>query len=139
VTRQGIFDSLFCGCIPVFFADCLSKQLAYETMYDPFLPQFSRTRFGAGPWAVPLNATAIMQHPKLLIEQLGAISQATRQQMRSTITALLPLLHYSTMQAKVSAHKVLSSVLHDRRAWLCVHRVTKQSCDSISKSISWRP
>lgn len=131
-TRQGIFDALICGCIPVFFADCLSADLAFETMYHPFLPAFRRSHFGVGSWAVLLNATALLLRAGELHKQLLAIDPRHIQQMRRSIAGLIPRLLYihsrplpNAMVAE-SAHSVLSAVLREReeasRQWWRQHR-----------------
>ena len=134
-TRQGIFDALFSGCIPVFFADCLSAGLVYETMYHPFLPAYQRSSFGPGPWAVVLNATDVLQAPGRMMQQLNSISPGTTRQMRQRIARLLPQLHYARIDQQsadensstslavgtetsgnMAMRSLLLSTLHERRA-----------------------
>jgi hypothetical protein len=101
-TRQSIFDSLILGCIPVFFSTCARPDLMYETMYDPFLPRYNRTRFGAGLWAVVLNATAAMLDPLYVERELLEVVTAKKDskgvkpfhRMQATIREFIPQLLY---------------------------------------------
>lgn len=103
VTRQGWFDALLAGCVPVFFASCVRPALAYETMYSPFLPRHERSRYGPGPWAVLLNASAVISSPGYLLEMLRSIPKSTIGGMRRTILQHLPGLQYSA--APLAMHR----------------------------------
>ena len=94
-TRQSWFEALIQLCIPVFFADCLVPNLAFETLYAPFLPPHARDAFGAGPWAVVLNASEVVRRrPGWLAQQLRAIPPPQRASMRRTIAAIVPQILY---------------------------------------------
>lgn len=96
-TRQGWFDSLLCGCIPVFFADCRHGFAGFfhEHVYSPFIPTYNRTGFGPGDWAVVLNATEVELDPDYLLRELRAVPLDTRRAMRTAILEFLPNLQYS--------------------------------------------
>ena len=100
-TRQSWFDAAINLCIPVFFSDCLEPNLLFETEYDHFLPPVrKRAAFGAGVWAVLLNASAVLARPGLLVEQLESISTEERSRMRATLAKSVPKLLYTRSAAR---------------------------------------
>ena len=100
-TRQSWFDAAINLCIPVFFSDCLEPNLLFETEYDHFLPPVrKRAAFGAGVWAVLLNASAVLARPGVLVEQLESISTEERSRMRATLAKSVPKLLYTRSAAR---------------------------------------
>ena len=117
LTRQALFDSILCLCIPVFFATCLHRRLAFEHMYDPWLPAYERGgAFGAGAWAVLLNATQIAEHPGSLQQMLHAIDHDERDRMRRTLRKLVPRVQWASgkLNAFESAGSILRQVLREK-------------------------
>ena len=121
-TRQGVFDALLVGCIPVFFASCVQKLLAYETMYDPFLPRHERRQYGPGPWAVLLNVSAVMSTPGYLLNTLRSIPNNTVQAMRGTIVQHLPGLQYSA--SKLTSYRDAQTIFRQMTERLAAYPPT---------------
>ena len=105
-TRQSMFDTLIQGCIPVFFSTCAQPDLLYETMYAPFLPVHARTSFGAGSWAVVLDARKVIADPlyveKSLIEIAAADQGNLLRRMQKMIKAVIPRLLYPQQHANTT-------------------------------------
>lgn len=99
-TRQAIFDALLCGCIPVFFSTCLHADLVYETMYEPFAPRHERRSWGAGAWAVVLNASAAVEErgSEYILQELKRIPPERREAMRQRIAGFASRLQYAAGQ-----------------------------------------
>lgn len=95
-------------CIPVFFSTCLRRDLLYETVYAPFLPTHERTAFGAGEWAVVLNATEVYEG-RTVEAALRAIGDADVRRMQAALREIAPRLQYGN--SSVSARSVLRAVL----------------------------
>ena len=116
--RQSWFDAVINLCIPVFFSDCLEPTLLFETMYEPFLPAHPRTAFGVGQWAVVLNASELMRHPGLLVQQLRSIAPERRASMRSVLASAVPRVIYPRRTSADAAHDgvpaLLPRLLHGR-------------------------
>jgi hypothetical protein len=112
-TRQSWFDSILSGCIPVFFSTCLRDDLFYEHVYDPFLPAYTRTSFGAGDWAVLLNATAIYKGAKVET-LLRDISDADVHRMQARLRVLAPRIQYSNGNTGTDdAKSILHGIIKD--------------------------
>lgn len=121
-TRQSIFDTLIQGCIPVFFSTCAQPDLLYETVYAPFLPSYAREEFGAGSWAVVLDATKVLEDPlyveKSLLEIAAASKGKVLQKMQKTIKGLIPRIlypqkHNQTTAECVSAYRYAHYIYFD--------------------------
>lgn len=112
-TRQGWFDALLSGCIPVFFSTCLRPNLFYERVYAPFLPAYNRTAYGPGDWAVVVNASAPIS---LLASTLRRIDADTVRRMQRRIVDISPGIQYSTVPGAVQndAQTIYSKLL-DRK------------------------
>lgn len=100
-TRQGWFDSMLCGCVPVFFADCPAEELKnielfFEHVYSPFIPSFRRTDYGVGAWAVVLDISKMREDPEYMIKSLREIGDPV--EMRENILSFLPRLQYSVSE-----------------------------------------
>lgn len=108
-TRQGIFDALLTGCIPVFFTTCRRGAL-YESAYEPFVPRYERHNFGAGAWAVLLNASEVAHTPGVVVRTLEAIGVETRLRMREAILRFLPRLAYAHAGARLRRFEDARSV-----------------------------
>ena len=110
-TRQGIFDAILAGCIPVFFSTCLGRDLFYEQVYAPFLPPYERLAFGAGDWAVVLNATAVYAGGAVET-MLRAIPETDVHRMQARVVEIAPRVQYSTHEFGMrDARSILRSVL----------------------------
>jgi hypothetical protein len=113
-TRQSWFDSILSGCIPVFFSTCLRDDLFYEHAYDPFIPAYTRKTFGAGDWAVVLNASAI--YDGAAVETLlRDIPDADVHRMQTRLRVLAPRIQYSdgttgTDDAKSILHGIIQAL-----------------------------
>ena len=95
-TRSQIFESLLSGCIPVFFSSCVRADLVYERLYEPFLPRYERTAYGAGPWAVMLDSRRVLTNATYVMDELTSLARNTSQidEMRQTIIDIMPRLQY---------------------------------------------
>ena len=95
-TRSQIFDCLLSGGIPVFFASCAVADLVYERMYEPFLPRYDRTRFGAGKWAVLLDIKQVMHNDTYMMDELAAIAKNATlvAEMREQVIKIMPRIQY---------------------------------------------
>lgn len=115
-SRQGIFDSILSGCIPVFFSTCIYPDLFIENVYHLFLPAFSRTAYGAGDWSVMLNASAIYGGANVG-EMLRAIPQSEVQRMKARLIELAPRIQYpvgdefETIYTTANARSILKARL----------------------------
>lgn len=100
-SRSQIFEGLLSGCIPVFFSSCVRPDLVYERMYEPFLPKHERTTFGAGPWAVVLDARRVLTNATYVMDELAGLARNTSQidEMRRTIIGIMPRLQYRDVPA----------------------------------------
>ena len=111
-TRQGWFDALLSGCIPVFFSSCLRPDLYYERAYAPFLPAFERTAYGAGDWAVVLDSSATMTSAASTLRGIDA-QEVHRMQRR--IAEISPGIQYSRTPGVVrDAQTIYTEVLDAR-------------------------
>lgn len=110
-TRQSWFDSILCGCIPVFFSSCLHTELFYEHVYAPFLPAHARTAFGAGDWAVVLNVTAVYAG-ETVERMLRALDAADVRHMQARLLAIAPVLQYgnTTINARTVVRARVASL-----------------------------
>lgn len=113
-TRQGIFDALQCGCIPVFFATC--PYAGHERAYYPFVPAFNRTEFGAGDWAVMLNSSDVSARPHSWFESLEGISAEKRENMQANIRTFLPRTQYARPMARLRRYTDATAVIRERWA-----------------------
>ena len=111
-TRQGWFDAMLSGCIPVFFSSCLRPNLFYERAYAPFLPAYNRTAYGAGDWAVVVNSSAPLSSLGSTLRNLGA-DDVRRMQRR--IADISPGIQYSATPGAVRDAQTIYTELLDKR------------------------
>mmetsp|Transcript_14902 Transcript_14902/g.38459 ORF Transcript_14902/g.38459 Transcript_14902/m.38459 type:complete len:788 (-) Transcript_14902:128-2491(-) len=121
-TRSQIFECLMTGTIPVFFSSCARPDLVYERMYEPFLPRYDRSSFGAGDWAVVLDSSRVMNEPGYMEDELSRLARDKIKvhTMRRNIVAIMPQLQYPRHRGKTlskyqpDALEVLRTVLSQR-------------------------
>ena len=111
-TRQGWFDALLSGCIPVFFSSCLRQDLFYERVYAPFLPPFERTAYGAGDWAVVVNSSTSMSS---LASTLRNVDTETVRRMQHRIADISPGIQYSMVPGVVRDAQTIYTELMNAR------------------------
>ena len=100
------------GCIPVFFSSCLRPNLFYERVYAPFLPAHNRTAFGAGNWAVVVNASAPLSS---LASTLRNVSAGDVRRMQRRIADVSPGIQYSVTPGVVRDAQTIYTELLDKR------------------------
>merc|ERR1719230_2206585 len=90
-------------------------------MYEPFLPRFDRTEFGAGTWAVVLDSRRVLEEPTYMKDELTLLAQDTEklETMRETIIAFMPRIQYPRISQQLSRYqpdalKVLGRLMSDR-------------------------
>ena len=106
--RAAIFDAIAALCIPVFFSSCLSNDLAFERMYEPFLPPHERTEWGVGEWAVLLQETKV----GTLEAALRNISADRVNVMRRRLRELAPRVQYAAgAGTSVSAGRIYEQII----------------------------
>jgi hypothetical protein len=88
----------------------LRDDLYYEHVYDPFLPSYNRTEFGAGDWAVVLNASAVYDGADVET-LLQTIPDAEVQRMQARLRALAPRIQYSHGNTGTDARSILREII----------------------------
>lgn len=117
--RAAIFDAIAALCIPVFFSSCLSSELAFERMYEPFLPPHERTQWGVGEWAVLLHETEVGR----LEAALRNISADRVRALRSRLRELAPRVQYAAgTGTSVSAGRIYEQL---------IQRISRPSVDQV--------
>jgi hypothetical protein len=105
-SRSQVFECLIAGGVPVFFASCARPDLVFERMYAPFLPSYERHSFGAGDWAVLLDANKVLKEPKYMIKQLETIAadHGRLEKLRAAGAATIPRITYPVRGSQAALH-----------------------------------
>jgi len=135
-TRSQIFDCLLSGGLPVFFASCARADLVYERMYEPFLPRYDRTGFGAGKWAVLLDSRQVMANETYMMNELAAIAENTTlvAKMREQVIKIMPRIQYRQLGWALDKHQPDALAVYMDE--LQRRKITGEPLDAVSMSMN---
>jgi hypothetical protein len=140
-SRSQIIECLLVGAIPVFFSSCLDDDLFVERMYTPFLPAHRRTSYGAGDWAVVLDATRTLQDPNYAMKALSDLASDTEiiDAMRQKILEVIPHLIYPVPNSPAGSLQGLKTALgFSSMPNTLDHLFTHTGTAGFERSLAWR-